>query len=315
MEGHKQPFQLIVHDAQVDRIVPNSFLLTPGVPQKLCVYIKHLFDLQQSSVSIEYRHLDQTTGVLLGIAKAIVAIEVQNRAKTVAEAKDKQKKSLQVVLPPIETWEYKRKKSSSSTSTQWYTHLTFIEATLNVSLNGAKSVLPLGNQARLYGYVNRNLISLEPPCGPFNGETQVSLEGDFFKFDTQDAKVSLVFKSNQESTEVVVPAKCFNGRVTFTAPSFPFDSPPVLQTQGSTTDASDKTVITAVQSSPTTSSSYQREEVDVKVSLDGCHFAESSLRYVYYGKCHLPLPTSFCLFVNIHTCVFMMISCRIHQDV
>ncbi|OWZ18627.1 hypothetical protein PHMEG_0007250 [Phytophthora megakarya] len=239
-----------VHDAQLVRVSPNSFL-TNDLPQTI---------------------------TLAPCASSPLLIErIEGNFLT-------------CTIPRLGMWQCttpSHLKAQGLSGEWWKAYMkTGFVSQLRVSVNFGRTFLPaqlqLGGRSSLTAdqifsmVAPGRLLSLFPNVGMVPGGTQVSVAADFFHFDTQDTVVKLQWR---EST-VTVPAICLqpeesgevgeanstNRRVVFRTPSLPFHN--------------DSATVTAMTEGMILGT---REEVEVFVSLDGRNFTEGGLKFVYFA--------------------------------
>ncbi|KAI9993129.1 hypothetical protein PInf_015196 [Phytophthora infestans] len=180
-------------------------------------------------------------------------------------------------IPRLSEWQCipPTKKKAQGLLTEWwkiYTKTGFVSH-LHVSMNSGRTYLPAKPQLG-----GRSLSTAAQMFGMVSGGTQVAVAGDFFHFDTQDATVKLKWRDSsvvlpaiclrpEESTEVK-DANSSTRRVVFRTPPLPFPD------DSATAAAMDDGMILGA-----------REEVEVFVSLDGEHFTDAGLSFMY---CAIP---------------------------
>ncbi|KAG1696324.1 hypothetical protein DVH05_018456 [Phytophthora capsici] len=268
------PHVLWVHDAQVVRISPNSFL-TSDLPVTITLELQSLLPPEVTQLVVQIEVDLKTTN-----ASTTLAIErVEGDFLTCS-------------IPPLVEWRSSPK--ASNTPVEWWK--TYIKAgfmaEIRVSMNAGRTFLPaqpqLGGRstataAEIFAYqAPGRLLSVFPSVGMVRGGTQVSIAGDFFNFDTQDAAVKLQWREKS----VVIPAVCLrpeesistgdsSRRVVFRTPPLPFP---------------DDTATAAAMAEGMILGT--REDVQVLASLDGEHFTDSGLSFVY---CAVPELTGISL--------------------
>ncbi|TYZ65303.1 hypothetical protein PybrP1_002311 [[Pythium] brassicae (nom. inval.)] len=281
------PQQHIVwyHDAHVQRIRPNSFVMT-ALPQTVCVDADQL--LQRCGGFSVVARVDMPTkdsDTVQASVSATLKIQSVNDTRT----------SMCCVVPPLTQWEYTDAPfvsgeqgptipavPASRSICDWWRRVprTGFAVELSVSMNGGKSALPYdgdSGKAQLYALpAVGSLWSVFPPSGEVSGGAKVSISGDFFHFDTPDAVVSLRWRDKHFQ----VPASCqlaspeqdartdgvnsSERRVVFHTPPLPFPG--------------DRETAAAIAEGHELGAS---EEVDVFIALDGVHFTEKGLKFVY----------------------------------
>ncbi|EEY56313.1 uncharacterized protein PITG_09822 [Phytophthora infestans T30-4] len=244
-----EPHVIWAHDAHLVRVSPNSFLTT---------------DLPQKPMN-------------MSITLSIDGVEGNFVTCTIPRLSEWQ------CIPPT-------KNKAQGLLTEWwkiYTKTGFVSH-LHVSMNSGRTYLPakpqlggrsLSTAAQMFGMLaTGTLLSIFPNVGMVSGGTQVAVAGDFFHFDTQDATVKLKWRDSsvvlpaiclrpEESTEVK-DANSSTRRVVFRTPPLPFPD------DSATAAAMDDGMILGA-----------REEVEVFVSLDGEHFTDAGLSFMY---CAIP---------------------------
>lgn len=282
------PQQRVVwfHDAHVQRVRPNSFLTT-ALPQIVCIDADQLLPRCGGFSVVARVDMPRNDGnVVQATASATLKIQsVKHDVKT----------SIYCVVPPLTQWEYAEVSVDSSeqnlaipvvpmkskSACDWWRRMprTGYTVGLTVSIDEGKSILPDsdGGKAQLYALPAVGvLLNVVPRVGVVSGSTKLSISGDFFHFDTPDAIVSLRWRGKQSR----VPASCHRVSPDQDAPTsgansserqVVFHTPP-LPFPG------DREPADAIAEELELGSS---EEVDVFVALDGVHFAESSLKFVY----------------------------------
>ncbi|GMF29000.1 unnamed protein product [Phytophthora fragariaefolia] len=264
------------HDAQLVRVVPNSFLTT-DLPQIIKIELQHILppEVTQLQVSIIYypsygefdpQKMPSASAVLpiKSVEGNIVICSIPSLPQWKCTAPTNQK------LPGLsaEWW-----KSSSKSG---------FMSKLRVSMNAGRTFISaqplLGGRspstaADIFGmHAPGRLLSLFPSVGMVSGGTQVSVAGDFFHFDTLDAVVKLQWRESS----IEVPGVCLhpreglgeasptNRRVVFRTPPLPFP---------------DDTITAAAMAEGMMLGT--REEVTILVSLDGEHFTDAGLVFVF----------------------------------
>ncbi|ETM48869.1 hypothetical protein L914_06652 [Phytophthora nicotianae] len=279
---HEEPEQIKphiiwAHDAQLVRVSPNSFL-TNDLPRKITLELSNLLPLGVAKLLVTMVHSlsnasDETNNA---IASATLSIDkVEGNFVT-------------CTIPCLNEWQCTsptNPKAQGLSSEWWkiYAKTGFI-CGIQVSMNAGRTVLPaqlqLGGRSastatQVFGLLTTGkLLSMFPNVGMVSGGTQVSVAGDFFHFDTQDAAVKLKWRESN----VVLPAICVRPeestggkkansttrRVVFRTPPLPFPD--------------DTATATAMAEGMILGT---REEVEVFVSLDGEHFTDTALSFVY----------------------------------
>ncbi|KAL3661646.1 hypothetical protein V7S43_013405 [Phytophthora oleae] len=257
------PHVLWVHDAQLVRVSPNSFL-TSDLPVTITLELQNLLPLEVTQLIVAVEADLKTTN-----ASATLAIDrIEGDFLT-------------CTLPPLAEWQ-SSPKAPNSQAEWWKVYVkTGFMAQMRVSMNSGRTFLPaqlqLGGRststaAEIFGFqAPGRLLSVFPNVGMVPGGTQVSVAGDFFHFDTQDAAVKLQWREKS----AVVPAVCLrpeesigtgdiSRRVVFRTPSLPFPD------DSATAAAMAEGMVLGT-----------REDVQVFVSLDGKHFTDAGLSFVY----------------------------------
>lgn len=280
----QRPHVVWYHDAHVRRVRPNSFL-TNALPQTVLIDVDQLL-LHCGGVSVIARvDLPQKDG---DAAKATVSatLKIQSVRDT--------NTTISCVVPPLAQWEYAEvpideqepnpTAQTAKSVADWWKRLprTGFEVDLSVTMNGGKSFLPYKNKtncgkSQLFALpAVGSLWNVFPPMGVASGNTKLSISGDFFHFDTPDAVVSLQWRDKHFQVPAV--CSCFDSeeatpadgkslndrRVIFQTPPLPFPG--------------DRETAAAIAEGLVLGSS---EEVAVFVSLDGVHFAEKGLKFMY----------------------------------
>ncbi|KAH7487948.1 putative E3 ubiquitin-protein ligase HERC4 [Phytophthora ramorum] len=274
------PHIVWAHDAYLVRVRPNSFL-TNELPQTVKIELQDNLapDVAQFSVSIVYSPVssgrDENDSQKAGASAALRVESVDGNLLT-------------CTIPPLSEWVCSPPANlkAQGLATEWWKSYakTGFDSQLRVSMNSGRTFLPAQLQiggrssstaAQIFGMLAPGrLLSLFPNVGMALGGTQVSVAGDFFHFDTQDAAVKLQWRESS----VVVPAACLRPegsagpeetnsttrRVVFRTPPLPFSNDAV------TAAAMAEGMVLGT-----------REEVAVFVSLDGEHFADAGLSFVY----------------------------------
>uniref|UniRef100_H3GL06 RCC1-like domain-containing protein n=1 Tax=Phytophthora ramorum TaxID=164328 RepID=H3GL06_PHYRM len=274
------PHIVWAHDAYLVRVRPNSFL-TNELPQTVKIELQDNLapDVAQFSVSIAYSPVssgrDENDSQKAGASAALRVESVDGNLLT-------------CTIPPLSEWVCSPPANlkAQGLATEWWKSYakTGFDSQLRVSMNSGRTFLPAQLQiggrssstaAQIFGMLAPGrLLSLFPNVGMALGGTQVSVAGDFFHFDTQDAAVKLQWRESS----VVVPAACLRPegsagpeetnsttrRVVFRTPPLPFSNDAV------TAAAMAEGMVLGT-----------REEVAVFVSLDGEHFADAGLSFVY----------------------------------
>ncbi|GMF11013.1 unnamed protein product [Phytophthora lilii] len=269
------PHIIFVHDAQLLRVTPNSFIINE-LPQVIRVELQHILPSAVAQFSIKMVYTAAGGPQKAGSASATITID------------SLEGNSLTCSIPPLPEWQCIPPANSKAQGlpTEWWKALakTGFVAHLGISMNSGRTFLPaqlqLGGRSpsiasQVFGMsAPGRLLSLFPDVGMTPGGTQVSIAGDFFHFDTQDAAVKLRWRESS----IVVPAMCLrpeefrdasetssaNRRVVFRTPPLPFPE--------------DATTAAAMAEGMVLGT---REEVEVLVSLDGEHFTDTSLSFVY----------------------------------
>ncbi|EEY55061.1 uncharacterized protein PITG_08649 [Phytophthora infestans T30-4] len=276
-----EPHVIWAHDAHLVRVSPNSFL-TNDLPHKVTLEVPNMLppEVAQLLVTIEHtfpREDEDSEPMNMSIALSIDGVEGNFVTCTIPRLSEWQ------CIPPT-------KKKAQGLLTEWwkiYTKTGFVSH-LHVSMNSGRTYLPakpqlggrsLSTAAQVFGMLaTGTLLSIFPNVGMVSGGTQVAVAGDFFHFDTQDATVKLKWRDSsvvlpaiclrpEESTEVK-DANSSTRRVVFRTPPLPFPD------DSATAAAMDDGMILGA-----------REEVEVFVSLDGEHFTDAGLSFMY---CAIP---------------------------
>lgn len=280
------------HDAHVQRVRPNSFLMRT-LPQTIHIDVSQLrVDCGGVSVTARADRPFKDSDAVRAWASATLKVQ--------SISSDEQP-VITCVVPPLHQWEYSEAPIDtgdasasmpsaaavlSGSASDWWKRMprAGFAVELSVSMNGGKSVLPFkdnGTRAALYALpAMGNLWNVFPPIGVVSGGTKLSIAGDFFHFDTSDAVVSLQWRDKVFQ----VPAVCerlsstpgalsemtsSERRVVFQTPPLPFPN--------------DRETAAAIAEGLVLGS---HEDVDVFVALDGAHFADKSLKFAY---CPLPV--------------------------
>ncbi|KAE9312174.1 hypothetical protein PR003_g19832 [Phytophthora rubi] len=270
------PHVIWAHDAQLVRVVPNSFL-TNELPQKIKIELQHLLppEVTQMQVNIVYFPSNgEFDPHKMPSASAVLPIDSVEGNVIVCS------------IPPLSQWQCTAPTNPKlqGLSAEWWRSFskTGFASKLRVSMNGGRTFFPaqllLGGRssstgAQIFGMLAPGrLLSLFPSVGMVPGGTQVSVAGDFFHFDTQDAAVKLQWRESS----MIVSAVCLrpeeasgeanstNRRVVFRSPPLPFPE------DAATAAAMAEGMVLGT-----------REEVTVFVSLDGEHFTDAGLSFVY----------------------------------
>ncbi|KAK1932242.1 putative E3 ubiquitin-protein ligase HERC4 [Phytophthora citrophthora] len=254
---------LWVHDAQLVRVSPNSFL-TSDLPVTITLELQNLLPPEVTQLLVEVEVDLKTTN-----ASTTLAIErIEGNFLTCK-------------LPPLVQWK-SSPKVPNPPAEWWKPYVkTGFMAQMRVSMNAGRTFLPaqlqLGGRststaAEIYGFqAPGRLLSVFPSVGMVPGGTQVSIAGDFFHFDTQDAVVKLQWRERS----MVIPGVCLqpeesistgdiSRRVVFRTPPLPFPE--------------DTATATAMAEGMILGT---REDIQIFVSLDGQHFTDSGLSFVY----------------------------------
>ncbi|KAG7379195.1 putative E3 ubiquitin-protein ligase herc3 [Phytophthora pseudosyringae] len=273
------PHVIWAHDAQLARVCPNSFLST-DLPQTITLELVNLLPPEVAQLSVTIVHSPSSSGKGETDPNATAALTIERVEGNF----------LTCTIPPLTAWlgtapAVPNPKAASLPAKWWKAYSkTGLASQLRVSMNSGRTFLPaqlqLGGRssstaAQMFGMVAPGrLLSLFPSVGMVPGGTQVSVVGDFFHFDTQDAAVKLRWRENS----VVVPAVCLRPeesagvgepdaatrRVVFRTPPLPFPA--------------DSATVAAMAEGMMLGT---REEVDIWVSLDGEHFTDAGLGFVY----------------------------------
>ncbi|KAJ8552384.1 hypothetical protein ON010_g10161 [Phytophthora cinnamomi] len=270
------PHVIWAQDTQLVRTAPNSFL-TNELPQAIRIELQHILppEVAQLEVSIMYfPSSGEYDPQKMPSAAAVLRIDSVEGNIVLGS------------IPPLSEWKCTAPANPKlqGLSTEWWKSLskTGFVSKLRVSMNAGRTFIPaqplLGGRssltaAQIFGMLTPGrLLSLFPSVGLVSGGTQISVAGDFFHFDTQDAAVRLQWRESS----VVVPAVCLrpeeargeanstNRRVVFRTPPLPFP---------------DDTATAAAMAEGMVLGT--REEVTVLVSLDGEHFTDAGLAFVY----------------------------------
>ncbi|KAF4040975.1 Regulator of chromosome condensation (RCC1) repeat [Phytophthora infestans] len=276
-----EPHVIWAHDAHLVRVSPNSFLTT-DLPQKVTLEVPNMLppEVAQLLVTIVHtfhRENEDSEPMNMSITLSIDGVEGNFVTCTIPRLSEWQ------CIPPT-------KNKAQGLLTEWwkiYTKTGFVSH-LHVSMNSGRTYLPakpqlggrsLSTAAQMFGMLaTGTLLSIFPNVGMVSGGTQVAVAGDFFHFDTQDATVKLKWRDSsvvlpaiclrpEESTEVK-DANSSTRRVVFRTPPLPFPD------DSATAAAMDDGMILGA-----------REEVEVFVSLDGEHFTDAGLSFMY---CAIP---------------------------
>jgi alpha-tubulin suppressor-like RCC1 family protein len=264
------PHVIWAHDAHLVRVSPNSFL-TNELPQTVKIELQHLLAPSEAQLLVTIAHSpSKEESDPQRTATALATLSIDSIDHNV----------LTCTIPPLSEWECR----APSLPAEWwkaYAKAGFVSQ-LRVSMNAGRTVLPAQLQiggrssssaSQVFGMLAPGRLGgLFPNVGMVPGGTQVSIAGDFFHFDTQDAAVKLQWRESS----VVVPAMCLRPegstgetsaatrRVVFRTPPLPFPN------DTATAAAMAEGMVLGT-----------REEVQVFVSLDGEHFAEAALSFVY----------------------------------
>ncbi|KAG2799113.1 hypothetical protein PC116_g24060 [Phytophthora cactorum] len=277
--GPTEPHVIWAHDAQLVRVSPNSFLAN-DLPQKITLEVPNLLPPEVVKLLATIVHSPPSENDETKTVNATATLTIDRVEGNFVTC----------TIPRLTEWQFTAPANpkAPNASTEWwkiYTKTGFASQ-LQVSMNSGRTFLPaqlqlggrsLSKAAQVFGLTaTGKLLSMFPNVGMVSGGTQVSVAGDFFHFDTQDAAVKLKWRDSS----VVVPAICVRPeestgvaeansttrRVVFRAPPLPF--PDDIATAAAMTEG----MILGT-----------REEVEIFVSLDGEHFTDTSLSFVYCG--------------------------------
>lgn len=283
--GPLQQHVVWYHNAHALGVRPNSFLMS-ALPQVVHIDVEQLLpDCGGISAQLRANIPASDGGDIMASVTATLQVQKITADRTVT-----------CTIPPLSQWEYSEvapdklqqdlaSARSSPVGDWWKQNMprTGFRTELQVSMNGGKSCLPTRGKPRLEVFALPavgSLWSVFPPVGILCGGTKVSVSGDFFHFDTPDAVVSLQWRDKYFQ----VPAVCSRlsadasgstesndedsskseRRVVFQTPPLPFPN--------------DRETAAAIAEGLVLGS---HEEVDVFVALDGSHFADKSLKFVY----------------------------------
>ncbi|POM66792.1 Regulator of chromosome condensation (RCC1)-like protein [Phytophthora palmivora] len=274
------PHVIWVHDAKLLRTIPNSFLMNE-LPQTITLELQNLLPLEVAQLLVTITHFSPNSenGELdpFNTSCASTPLTIDRVEGNFLTCK----------IPRLTTWQCTTPShlKAQGLSGEWwkaYTKTGFMSQ-LRVSMNFGRTFLPAQLQfggrssstaAQVFSMPTPGrLLSLFPNVGMVPGGTQVSVAADFFHFDTQDAAVKLRWRESS----VVVPAVCLRPeesteletnsatrRVVFRTPPLPFPD------DSGTAAAMTEGMVLGT-----------REEVEIFVSLDGDHFTDAGLKFVY----------------------------------
>ncbi|RLN86648.1 hypothetical protein BBJ28_00017209 [Nothophytophthora sp. Chile5] len=274
------PHVIWMHEARLVRVRPNSFLMN-ALPQTIELELHHLLPPEVISLSVSIVHhlrngdsTEITPELVLSVSTDLHIENINGDIVT-------------CTIPPLLQWEPPTASGLQTPPNEWWKSYakTGFTSQIRVSMNGGRSFLPAQPQngnadasiaAQVYAMpAPGRLLSLFPDMGLVSGGTQVAVAGEAFYFDTQDAAVSLQWRESR----MTVPAACLrpdasviptaaedsiDRRVVFRTPPLPFLN------DTSTAAAMAEGMVLGT-----------REEVEVFVALDGVHFADVGLRFVY----------------------------------
>ncbi|KAG3245208.1 hypothetical protein PI124_g10042 [Phytophthora idaei] len=275
--GPTEPHIIWAHDAQLVRVSPNSFLAN-DLPQKITLEVPNLLPPEVAKLLATIVHSPPSENDETKTVNATATLTIDRVEGNFVTC----------TIPRLMEWQFTAPTNpkAPSASTEWwkiYTKTGFASQ-LQVSMNSGRTFLPaqlqlggrsLSKAAQVFGLTaTGKLLSMFPNVGMVSGGTQVSVAGDFFHFDTQDTAVKLKWRDSS----VVVPAICVRPeestgvaeansttrRVVFRTPPLPF--PDDIATAAAMAEG----MILGT-----------REEVEIFVSLDGEHFTDTSLSFVY----------------------------------
>ncbi|CEG47305.1 E3 ubiquitin protein ligase [Plasmopara halstedii] len=263
---------IYVHTAQLVRVIPNSFLID-DLPHTITLELSTVFPPEaiQLLVTIEYhvpniKDENNNTDSLNQIPQVSATLSIDKVSGNFVTC----------TIPPLPEWNITPAVAKAQhLSADWwkkYAETGFVFH-VQVSMNAGRTFLLPHKQMgkKVFGMpAPGRLLSIFPNVGIIRGGTQVSINGNFFHFDTQDATVKLKWKDHC----VVLPANCLQSeeltsrRVLFRTPPFPF-----YNDKDSTADATEDMTFEL------------KEEVEVFVALDGEHYTDASLPFTY---CAIP---------------------------
>ncbi|RLN55441.1 hypothetical protein BBJ28_00017726 [Nothophytophthora sp. Chile5] len=277
------PHVIWMHEARLLRVRPNSFLMN-ALPQTIELELHHLLPPEVTSLSVSIVHYLRNGG------GAEVTPELALSVSTDLHIENIDDDIVTCTIPPLLQWGAPTSSGLQTPPNEWWKTYakTGFTSQLRISMNGGRSFLPAQPQngkadasiaAQVYAVYAMpapgRLLSLFPDVGLVSGGTQVAVAGETLYFDTQDAAVALQWRESR----VIVPAVCLSPdvsvmstatrdsidrRVVFRTPQLPFPN------DASTAAAMAEGMVLGT-----------REEVEVFVALDGVHFADIGLRFVY----------------------------------
>lgn len=276
-----QPHIIWFHDAHLLRVRPNSFPVN-ALPQRIEIECSQLYSRPPAELVVEMTFTEpgsSDSASMTVTVPLIIEEVVGNRiAVTVPQLAEWDCKSEALAAKTKPSRRQSKSAQSAKTAEWWRPYSkSGLSLQVRVSMNGARTMLPNVSATApqvFAAFAQGQLLSVFPSIGVVAGGTQVSVSGDFFHFDTEDAEVCLRWRGAETRVRAVClcPEELQTTNPTSADRRVVFMTPPVALS--STDDASAGTE-TEERDVPT------RQEAEVVVALDGIHFTETGPRFTF----------------------------------